>query len=99
VNTSDLDRLRVMTLTPERTAMSRAQQFPSMAAQHIANEQEIVRLRSALNEAVVALDAYKGIEEDLRNLLVWAELFFISSGNHENDDVLDRLDVVFRYRP
>ena len=56
MNAGDLDRLRAMTVAPERTAMSRAQQFPSMAAQHIADEQEVVRLRAALAEGVGEID-------------------------------------------
>lgn len=50
-----IKRLRALTVEPERMAMSRHQQWPTMAAKHIANEKEIVTLRSALREAVAML--------------------------------------------
>jgi hypothetical protein len=60
VNIEDrLARLRPLAETPGRTAMPRSERFPSMAAQHLRSEQEIVALRSALREAI-------GIIEELR---------------------------------
>lgn len=52
-------RLRALTVEPERTPMSRSQQWPTMAAKHIANEQEIVVLREGLREALAMLDALR----------------------------------------
>lgn len=50
-------RLRALTVEPERTPMSRSQQWPTMASKHIANEREIVALRAGLSEALAMLDA------------------------------------------
>lgn len=52
-----IDRLRVLTVDPVREPMSRSQQFPTMASQHIANEREITTLREALREALGIIDA------------------------------------------
>lgn len=51
-----IDHLRALTVEMPRDPMSRSQQFPTMASQHIANEQEITRLREALREAVGIID-------------------------------------------
>lgn len=51
-----LDRLREMAKEPERQAMSRGVQFPSLAQQHLSDEQEIMRLRLALSEALSIID-------------------------------------------
>lgn len=61
--TSDtLERLREMSREPERTAMSRGVQFPSLAQQHLVDEQEMQRLRLALREAVAEIDRLRVLE-------------------------------------
>lgn len=95
---SALERLREMSREPVRSPMSRGVQYPSLAQQHLADEQEVQRLRVALAEAVAEIDRYQKVTPYLNNLLVWAELHFVESDNHYNDDLLDRLDEIFRYR-
>lgn len=56
MNQATLERLREMSREPERQPMSRGVQFPTMAAQHIADEQQIMRLRTALAEAVAGIE-------------------------------------------
>lgn len=56
-------RLDALTREPARLPMSRSQQFPTMASQHIANEQEIVRLREALAEAISLINALRDYRE------------------------------------
>lgn len=53
---SALERLREMSREPVRSPMSRGVQYPSLAQQHLADEQEIQRLRVALGEAVSIID-------------------------------------------
>lgn len=51
-----LVRLREMAKEPERRPMTRGIQFPSLAQQHLSDEQEIMRLRLALTEALSIID-------------------------------------------
>lgn len=37
--------------------------------------------------------------EDLKNLLVWAELYFLAENLHRNDRVFDNIDAAVHYRP
>lgn len=53
---ADLDRLKALAKPPERVSMTREHQFPSMAAKHIADEQEMVVLRNGLTEATVEIE-------------------------------------------
>jgi hypothetical protein len=59
MNLATLDRLREMAKEPERQAMSRGVQYPSLAQQHLVDEQEIMRLRVALGEAVTIIDSLR----------------------------------------
>jgi hypothetical protein len=54
-----LKRLRAFAEEPSRKPMSRTHRWPTMVAKHIANEQEIVALRSALREALALVDALR----------------------------------------
>lgn len=68
MNDADMRRLRAMTVTPERKPMARATQFPSLAQQHLSDEQEIVRLREALAEGVAEIERLtKGLRWLARN--------------------------------
>lgn len=57
--TIDLDRLRELAKEPERDAMPRTSQFPSMTDQVFALKQENSALRRGLNEAIEWLSAYQ----------------------------------------
>jgi chaperonin cofactor prefoldin len=59
----DLDRLRDLAREPERTAMSRSQQFPSMTSQVLLQKQEIDALRRGILEAIVEIER---LQEDAR---------------------------------
>ena len=52
----DLDRLRDLAREPERTAMSRSQQFPSMTSQMLVQKQEIDALRRGLRDAIQEIE-------------------------------------------
>jgi hypothetical protein len=54
-----LTRLKALAVEPARKPMSRSIRWPTMAAKHIANEQEIVTLRAGLREAVALLEALR----------------------------------------
>ena len=56
MSSADLERLRALALEPIRSPMSRTHQFPTMAAEHVANKQEIITLRTALREALAIID-------------------------------------------
>lgn len=56
----EIDRLRPYAEEPERTPMGRGVQFPTVHGRVLALEQEIVRLRMALQEAIALLDAAAG---------------------------------------
>ena len=45
-------RLWLLAQEPTREAMTRSEQFPSMAAQHIRNQEEKRELRAGLREAL-----------------------------------------------
>ena len=95
---NNLDRLRELAKEPERKPMSRGVQYPSLAQQHMADELELQRLRSALGEALAMVDRVLNVTPQLNNLLVWAELHFAESDNNYNDELLNRLDDVFGFR-
>lgn len=57
------DRLAKLAEEPPRGAMPRSEFFPSMAAQHIRNEEEKVALRKGLREALGIID---GLRSQLR---------------------------------
>lgn len=59
----DLDRLRDLAREPERTAMSRSQQFPSMTSQMLVQKQEIDALRRGILEAIAEIER---LQEDAR---------------------------------
>ena len=59
----DLDRLRDLAREPERIAMSRSQQFPSMTSQVLLQKQEIDALRRGILEAIVEIER---LQEDAR---------------------------------
>lgn len=63
MNTEELSRLREMSREPERRPMTRGIQFPSLAHQHLADEQEIMRLRLALSEAVAEIERLMRMEK------------------------------------
>ena len=52
----DLDRLRELAREPERTAMPRTSQFPSMTDKVFALKQENSALRRWLNEAIQEIE-------------------------------------------
>ena len=52
----DLDRLRELAREPERTAMPRTSQFPSMTDQVFALKQENSALRRGLYEAIQEIE-------------------------------------------
>jgi hypothetical protein len=52
----DLDRLRELAREPERTAMPRTSQFPSMTDKVFALKQENSALRRGLNEAIAEIE-------------------------------------------
>lgn len=51
-----IDRLRPFAEEPARNAMSRGTQFPSAQGKVLSLEQELARVRLALNEALSLLD-------------------------------------------
>jgi hypothetical protein len=53
----DLDRLRELAREPERTAMSRSGQMPTMTSEVLRQKQEISALRRGLNEAITEIEA------------------------------------------
>lgn len=55
----DLDRLRDLAREPERTAMSRSQQFPSMTSQMLVQKQEIDALRRGLHDAIQEIETLR----------------------------------------
>lgn len=52
----DLDRLRELAKEPERAAMGRGEQFPSMTSEVLRQKQEIAALRRGLNEAIAEIE-------------------------------------------
>ena len=52
----DVDRLRELAGEPERTSMSRTQQFPSLTSQLLAQKQEIGALRRGLLDAIAEIE-------------------------------------------
>lgn len=52
----DLDRLRELAKVPERAAMPRTSQYPSMTSQLLRQKAEIEALRRGLNEAIIELE-------------------------------------------
>lgn len=59
----DIDRLRELAREPERTAMPRTTQFPSMTSQMLVQKQEVDALRRGLREAIAEI-------EDLRRIIL-----------------------------
>ena len=55
----DLDRLRELAREPERTAMPRTGQMPTMTSEVLRQKQEITALRRGLSEAIVEIEAYQ----------------------------------------
>jgi hypothetical protein len=53
----DLDRLRELAREPERTAMPRTGQMPTMTSEVLRQKQEISALRRGLNEAIAEIEA------------------------------------------
>jgi hypothetical protein len=53
----DLDRLRELAREPERTAMQRTGQMPTMTSEVLRQKQEISALRRGLNEAIAEIEA------------------------------------------
>lgn len=62
----DLDRLRLLAAEPERTAMARESQFPSMSEQLLRQRREIDALRRGLREAIDEIQRLYDREEDRR---------------------------------
>jgi len=62
----DLDRLRELARVPERAAMPRSGQYPSMTDQIFRLKQENTALRRGLNEAIEWLAAYQDRDENIR---------------------------------
>ncbi len=60
----DLDRLRELAREPERKAMSRSQQFPSMTSEVLRQKQEISALRRGLNEAIAEIERLQPFEQN-----------------------------------
>ena len=52
----DLTRLRELAKEPDRTAMTRTSQFPSMTDQLLRQKQEIDALRRGLREAISEIE-------------------------------------------
>lgn len=57
--TLDLDRLRDLAREPQREAMPRTEQFPSMSVQLLAQKAEIDALRRGLQDALVEIEALR----------------------------------------
>jgi predicted transcriptional regulator len=55
--TIDLDRLRELAKEPERDAMPRTSQFPSMTDQLLRQKAEIDALRRGLADAIVEIES------------------------------------------
>lgn len=55
----DINNLRKLAQEPERTAMARTQQFPSMGVQLSAQRAEISALRRGLLEAIFEIDGLR----------------------------------------
>jgi hypothetical protein len=60
---TDIKRLRELAGEPERTAMSRSQQYPSMSAQLLAQKSEIDALRRGLLDAVAEIERLMGLAD------------------------------------
>lgn len=58
VDPNQLDRLRRLCDEPERTAMSRSSQFPTVASSVIPLHQEINAVRAGLREALGLIEAF-----------------------------------------
>ena len=58
VDQNQLDRLRRLCDEPERTAMRRSNQFPTVASGVIPMKQEIASLRAGLREALGLVEAF-----------------------------------------
>lgn len=56
----EIDRLRPFSIEPERTAMSRGVQFPTVQGRVMSLEQELMRTRQALKEALDLLEVTVG---------------------------------------
>ena len=59
--TIDLDRLRLLAQEPERAAMPRSEQYPSMTAQLQRQHGEINALRRGLREAVEEIEESRAV--------------------------------------
>lgn len=57
--TIDLDRLRELAKEPEREAMPRTSQFPSMTDQLLRQRQEIDALRRGLSDAIQEINSLR----------------------------------------
>lgn len=57
--TATLTRLRRLAEEPSREAMSRSEQFPSMAAQHLRSKEYERELRAGLREALALVETFK----------------------------------------
>jgi hypothetical protein len=60
----DLDRLRELAREPERTAMQRTGQFPTMTSEVLRQKQEISALRRGLRDAIMEIESlYNEVRE------------------------------------
>jgi ABC-type transport system involved in multi-copper enzyme maturation permease subunit len=56
----------------------------------------VIKIALSMGNATINLN--KEESDGLKALLVWAELYFITTGNTKNDDILNKLNKKIGYR-